>query len=191
MVWRIGNGSSIRIKEDKWLPVKTHRPVVSPMSTIEPGTRVNSLIKAKIGEWDTPEIQCLFLPREAAIIYGIPLSTKLPSDRIIWGLTPSGTFTTKSAYKLLVSYASTNLAGSSSSVQQRKFWRDLWLLRIPNKIKHFAWRVCNSSLPTMVNLQCRHIFVLNTCEACETEHEDELHALWSCSKLAEVWSSLN
>ena len=147
---------------------------------------MNSLIKAEIGEWDTPEIQCLFLPHEAAIIYGIPLSTKLPSDRIIWGLTPSGTFTTKSAYKLLVSYASTNLAGSSSSVQQRKFWRDLWLLRVPNKIKHFAWRVCNSSLPTMVNLQRRHISVLNTCEACETEHEDELHALWSCSKLAEL-----
>ena len=160
------------------------------MSIIEPGTRVNSLIKAETGEWDTLEIQRMFLPHEAVIICGIPLSTRLPSDRIIWGLTTSGTFTTKSAYKLLVSHASTNLAGSSSSVQQRKFWRDLWLL-VPNKIKHFAWRACNSSLPTMVNLQRRHISVLSTCEACETEHEDELHALWSCSKLAEVWSSLN
>ena len=56
MVWRIGNGSSVRIKEDKWLPVKTHRSIVSPLSTIEPGTRVNSLIKAETGEWDTPEI---------------------------------------------------------------------------------------------------------------------------------------
>ena len=50
MVWRIGNGSFVRIKEDKWLQVKTHRSVVSPLSTIEPSTRVNSLIKAETGE---------------------------------------------------------------------------------------------------------------------------------------------
>ena len=143
MVWRIGNGSSVRIKEDKWLPDKTHRGVVSPMPTIEPGARVNTLIKAETGEWNTPEIQRLFLPHEAATICGIPLSTRLPPDRIIWGLTPSGIFTTKSAYKLLVSHASTNLAGTSSLVQQNKFWKDLWQLRVPKKIKHFAWRVCN------------------------------------------------
>ena len=191
MVWRIGNGSSVRIKEDKWLPDKTHRGVVSPMPTIEPGARMNTLIKAEIGEWNTSEIQRLFLPHEATTICGIPLSTRLPPNRIIWGLTPSGTFTTKSAYKLLVSHASTNLAGTSSLVQQNKFWKDLWQLRVPNKIKYFAWRACNSSLPAMVNLQCRHISVLNTCEVCETQPEDELHALWSCSKLVEVWSSLN
>ncbi|XP_075654110.1 uncharacterized protein LOC142624427 [Castanea sativa] len=39
------------------------------------------------------------------------ISIKLPPDRIIWGLTPSGKFTTKSAYKLLVSRNSTKHAG--------------------------------------------------------------------------------
>ena len=121
MVWRIGNGSSVRIKEDKWLLVKTHRCVVSLMPTIEPGARVNTLIKAETGEWNTYEIQRLFLPHEAATICGIPLSIRLPPDQIIWGLTPSSTFTTKSAYKLLVSHASTNLTGTSSLVQQNKF----------------------------------------------------------------------
>ena len=91
------------------------------MPPIEPGTRVSSLIKAETGEWNTSEIKHLFLPHEATTICGIPLSTRLPSNRIIWGLTPSGTFTTKSAYKLLVSHASTNLAGTSSLVQQSKF----------------------------------------------------------------------
>ena len=56
MVWRIGNGSSVRIKEDKWLLVKTHRCVVSLMPTIEPGARVNTLIKAETGEWNVSEI---------------------------------------------------------------------------------------------------------------------------------------
>ena len=190
MVWRIGNGNSIRIREDRWFPVQSHRSVVSPMPTTEPNTRVNSLINAETGEWKYSEVQRLFLPHEAATNCGIPLSTRLPQDRIIWGLTPSGTFTTKSAYKLLVSHASTNLAGTSSLAQQNKFWKDLWQLRVPTKIKHFAWRACNRSLPTMVNLQRRHITALDTCEECKTQPEDELHALWSCSKLVEVWSSL-
>ena len=56
MVWRIGNGSSVRIKEDKWLPVQSHKSVVSPMPTIEPGARVNTLIKAETGEWNVSEI---------------------------------------------------------------------------------------------------------------------------------------
>ncbi|XP_075645677.1 uncharacterized protein LOC142616777 [Castanea sativa] len=42
----------------------------------------------------------------------------------------------------------------------------------------------------MVNLQRRHITVLDTCEECKVQPKDELHALWSCSKLTEVWSSL-
>ena len=138
MVWRIGNGNSIRNREDRWFPVQSHRSVVSPMPTTEPNTRVNTLINAKTGEWKYSEVQRLFLPHEAATICGIPLSTRLPQDRIIWGLTPSGTFTTKSAYKLLVSHASTNLAGTSSLAQQNKFWKDLWQLRVPTKIKHFT-----------------------------------------------------
>ena len=56
MVWRIGNGSSVRIKEDKWLPVQSHKYVVSPMPTIELGARVNKLIKAETGEWNVSEI---------------------------------------------------------------------------------------------------------------------------------------
>lgn len=126
MVWRIGNGSSVRIKEDRWLPVSTNRIVISPLSTLEPGARVNSLINTETGKWKLSEVQQLFLPHKATIIYGIPLSIRLPPDCVIWGLTPSSMFTTKSAYKMLISCDSTNNAGSSSLVRQKCFWRSLW-----------------------------------------------------------------
>lgn len=92
---------------------------------------------------------------------------------------------------MLVSCDSTNNAGSSSLVRQKCFWRSLWQLRVPNKIKHFAWRACLESLPTMTNLQHRCIITLDTCEACQTQPEDTLLALWSCPKLEEVWNSLS
>lgn len=88
MVWRIGNGCSVRIREDRWLPVSSNRTVISPTSTMEPGARVNSLINTEIGEWKLSEVQQLFLPHEADIICGILLSIRLPPDRMIWGLTP-------------------------------------------------------------------------------------------------------
>lgn len=92
---------------------------------------------------------------------------------------------------MLVSCDLTNNAGSSSLVRQKCFWRSLWQLRVPNKIKHFAWRACLESLPTMTNLQHRCITTLDTCEACQTQPEDTLLALWSCPKLEEVWNSLS
>ena len=62
---------------------------------------------------------------------------------------------------------------------------------MPNKIKHFAWRVCNDSLPTMANLYHRHISTIEICSACQAQPEDTLHALWSCTKLDLFWSSLS
>ncbi|XP_030936331.1 uncharacterized protein LOC115961495 [Quercus lobata] len=157
MVWRIGNGQSVRIREDKWLPVQSNRSVISSLPSVAPETKVSSLINPELRGWNSSLVNQLFLPYKASVICGMPLSIRLPLDKIIWGLTPSGMFTTKSAYKLLVSCNSTNLAGTSSSENQRLFWRSLWQLRVPNKLKHFSWRACNDALPTMTNLVMRHI----------------------------------
>ena len=32
------------------------------------------------------------------------------------------------------------------------FWRKVWSLPIPHKIRHFAWRTCRDIIPTKVNL---------------------------------------
>ena len=115
MVWRIGNGQSVRIREDKWLPVQSNRAIISSLPSIAPETKVSSLINLELRGWNSSLLDQLFLPHEATIICGMPLSIRLPPDKIIWGLTPSSMFITKSAYKLLVSRNSTNLAGTSSA----------------------------------------------------------------------------
>ncbi|XP_075645265.1 putative mitochondrial protein AtMg00310 [Castanea sativa] len=79
-VWRIGNGCSLRITEDRWLSVQTNRIVISRIPTMEPGTKVNTLINTETGEWNTLEVNQLFLPHKASMICGIPLSNRLPPD---------------------------------------------------------------------------------------------------------------
>ena len=65
-------------------------------------------------------IQELFLPSEASVILGIPLSLRNTEDRVIWAYTPSGVYSTSSAYKLL---SGKDLPSSSNREPQRRFWK--------------------------------------------------------------------
>ncbi|XP_030957684.1 uncharacterized protein LOC115979763 [Quercus lobata] len=89
MVWRIGTGEALRIKEDRWLPGHANCSVISPLPSMSPDVKVSSLIDPDRVAWRTEVVQQLFLPHEADIILGIPLSSRSPDDRIIWAHTPS------------------------------------------------------------------------------------------------------
>ena len=73
---------------------------------------------------------------------------------------------------------------------QKHFWKGVWRLRVPNKIKHFIWRGCNDALPTMSNLFRQLITSSDKCELCQLCPEDPLHAIWSCKDVESTWSSV-
>ena len=62
MVWRIGNGSMARIKEDNWLPAKSNRSVTSPLTSLQPETKVSALINQNLGTWKTEMVENFFPP---------------------------------------------------------------------------------------------------------------------------------
>ena len=62
-------------------------------------------------------------------------------------------------------------------------------MRVPNKIKHFAWRACRDILATKENLWKRHITKDNICESCGKEPKSACHIFWLCDSVKEVWSS--
>ena len=101
MIWRIGNGASVSIKKDKWLPDRCYRMVISPLPNIPPDAKVSSLIDSTSCAWKSDVVHQNFLPHEAKIILSIPLSFKLPNDSLIWSKTPSSLLIARSAYKLL------------------------------------------------------------------------------------------
>lgn len=138
VVWRNGDGALGSIKEDKWILDQCYRTVASPLPDIPLDAKVSSLIDPTSCEWRIDVIHQLFLPYESRIILGIPLSLNLPCDRLIWPKTPSGLFTTQSAYKLLACDVVANNPDSSNPSPQKSFLRGLWMLRTPSKVKHFA-----------------------------------------------------
>ena len=65
------------------------------------------------------------------------------------------------------------------------------MLRTPNKVKHFIWRACNNSLPTLDNLFRRQIVSSDCCNICHAHPEDILHVVWGCIEVANMWKELS
>ena len=73
-IWRVGDGKSIKIRGDNWLPNQSCRRVISPISSLGPESTVSSLIDVGSRSWKADLIKHEFLPHEASIIVGLPLS---------------------------------------------------------------------------------------------------------------------
>ena len=60
-------------------------------------------------------------------------------------------------------------------------------MQIPNKIKHFCWRACTESLPTLANLHPCKVVNFPLCSNYGKASKIALHALWDCNKAQCCW----
>ena len=67
-VWRVGDGQSIQIRRDRWLPKTSCSRIVSPLSVLPLESRVCDLINAETHTWKVDLVKQVFLPQEASII---------------------------------------------------------------------------------------------------------------------------
>jgi hypothetical protein len=84
MIWRIGDGKSVAIWADKWIPRPTTFSVMSPCNTLPLSAHVEELITGNPPEWNRGLIHNIFLEDEAEIICSNPLSKYNQPDRRIW-----------------------------------------------------------------------------------------------------------
>ena len=77
----------------------------------------------------------------------------------------------------------------SNNGEVKKFWTALWRLKVPNKVKTFAWCACTKSLPTLKNLARRKVVQSNVCLSCKREPETMVYALWGCENIQVVWGT--
>ncbi|KAM6594320.1 hypothetical protein CsatA_002023 [Cannabis sativa] len=69
----------------------------------------------------------------------------------------------------------------------QKWWRMLWSLQIPHRMKLFSWRVCNNWQPAKTNLKHRGMDINTCCDMCGRYEETLTHALWNCEKVRGTW----
>lgn len=120
--WQEGNGESIRIWKDmRLLQTSTFR-ITSTPPVLNANENVSSLIDTQSGTWRTYMVRQLFSSDDANAILSIPLSPRLPKDRLVWGFTSKGEFSVRSAYKVIMaSYPSLNMGSPSDCQKQSLF----------------------------------------------------------------------
>ena len=150
---------------------------------------VSALILDTPGTWNTTLIEQIFSPGDAQLITGLVLSSRRGADKPIWSREKSGTYSVRSAYRLLCEETSATDLGCSDYGVWKRFWKKVWSIRVPHKVRQFLWRACTESLPTMVNMQRRCIVPTALCSFCHSAEEDVRHVLWSCPVLSPVWAS--
>lgn len=78
-------------------------------------------------------------------------------------------------------------SGSTSDrTKMKEFWKFLWQLDCPNKVKQFLWKACKNILPTNHQLASRKVIVEDSCGFCGM-CETSSHILWGCKFASEVW----
>ena len=88
----MGNGRSIRIWQDRWLPTPSTYKVISPPSLLGAEARVSELIDHDTSSWNSELIRDVFLLHEAEVILGLVLSSRLLEDRLVWAPSSNGRF---------------------------------------------------------------------------------------------------
>jgi hypothetical protein len=191
LIWRVGNGRTINIWTDPWLPRDFPRKVMTTRgrSII---SRVEELIDPTTNFWDTQLVNEMFVAEDAKIILQIPIHDHT-KDFIAWHFDKKGMFSVKSAYKVAIDFAEReSLQGqessSSSNGEGTKFeWKKLWALPLPNKVLHFLWRMATYSLPVRMKLKRRGMDVDTRCPVCYRFDEDGGHCFLKCKPVRKLW----
>ena len=121
--WQIGDGASVGIWTDRWLPKPKNFQIISTPCFLPSDSTVSSLMHPVTREWNTSLLQQLFLPDDVNAILSIPLGSPKLRDRLIWAYTPRGVFTVSSAYKLALSMnTSLAMVEPSDGDTHKLFW---------------------------------------------------------------------
>jgi hypothetical protein len=183
----VGDGRSIRIWEDQWLPHSSPYTIQSPIRILPPTACVSELIDNETRWWNSSLIRGIFTETEANRICSLAISPGGQPDKIIWRGTSSGMFTVRSAYHLEKERCSRDHGESSTAFGFQKIWPTIWKLHLPGVVKSFLWRVCNNLLPTKLNLLKKMITSDPLCPLCGLCTESTGHAIWGCNSAKAVW----
>jgi hypothetical protein len=191
-IWRIGTDDNVDIFQDPWITSSPNRRVLTPR--VQNNLRkVNELIDPLTGMWDEGLLPHYFLPIDVNRILQIPLNSHGFDDFVAWHSNRNGRFTVRSAYHLQWRHTfgprANQLALPVSSIHN-SVWKELWRLKIPSKIKIFAWRALHGLMPLKSILANHHVGTSGQCPICQQAPEDILHLLFQCQPASALWSSL-
>jgi hypothetical protein len=149
---------------------------------------VQQLMDPNSGEWLEDVLAAKFESIDVNAIMKIHTG-RLEEDVWAWHLEKHGNFTVRSAYRALLQESGRINQSTSSGGGEYGFWKKLWKLKVPPKVRNFWWRVIKGYIPCRQVLKARHIERLDRCRACG-EVESIHHALFDCTWAKLFWQEI-
>ncbi|MBA0626596.1 hypothetical protein Godav_004240 [Gossypium davidsonii] len=127
-------------------------------------------------EWNKELVINTFSDVDVARILRISLEKEFHDDLVVWRGEPFGDFSILSAYKLLLpSILGPNF--NDLHTTSRDFYRQLWNLQLPTKLKITVLRISRNFIPILVNLNHKQLVANMACPKCEGAKENLDHVL--------------
>jgi hypothetical protein len=166
LIWRVGNGESIQIWGDRWIPSKGSHRIQSPVRTLPMDAKVSALLDLDTGWWKIDLVNALFNAEEAKEICGMVVCPQRREDQLVWVGTKNGEFTVRSAYHLAHEIECVDEGSCSNACEIKSVWKVIWKIKGSRVVKTFLWQACNNILPTKELLFKRCITTDPLCPIC-------------------------
>ncbi|OEL23816.1 hypothetical protein BAE44_0015165, partial [Dichanthelium oligosanthes] len=114
-------------------------------------------------------------------------------DTLAWAFEKNGVYSVQSAYILLKDEEMREIRASSvpeSSSNSGAWWKLLWKMKIPSKVRIFWWRAIHNFLPVKCELFRRHVAKESFCEECGHSQETVFHVAFECTAALRFWQCI-
>ncbi|XP_024164510.1 uncharacterized protein LOC112171581 [Rosa chinensis] len=181
--WRAGDGVSINVWHDDWIPNCPQYQIQRPTNCqVE---KVTDLIDFNERSWIIGSVSTLFPPEMVEHILSIPLARRPVRDRLYWRPKRRGLFTVKTAYWVAREHVLGDvLATTSKGIRLMNFGEDFGKPRCQG-----VWRACNNLLPTRDRLLTKGYEGDSRCLLCRHPLEDTAHLFCKCPVAVEFFST--
>ncbi|CAA0806219.1 Unknown protein [Striga hermonthica] len=180
--WALGNGFLARFWLDVWLNVPN--PLINVVTGSVPAEQIHAPVAEYVteaGDWCWAKFEDLLPATTLLLIAAVmPPRPSARPDRLVWGYTPNGTFTTKSAYEALTRMAKDHA---------RPLWQAIWRAPVAQRVRQFLWLASRDRLFTNMERVRRHMAGDVACYLCG-QPESTSHVLRDCPHARRVWTGI-
>ncbi|KAG2288886.1 hypothetical protein Bca52824_048490 [Brassica carinata] len=172
------DGNAQIVWSDPWLSTQKPLIPIGPPTVENQHLVVADLLDANTKEWNLDAVR-LHLPQYEDMIKCLIPSEFLMDDEIAWLPERSGTYSTKTGYRL----CKVNQGHEDPNFN----WNlCVWQVKTSPKLKQFLWKINSNALPVGANLLRRGIEVEGLCKRCGIV-ETERHLFLQCPYALRVW----
>lgn len=197
LVWRINDGSLGRFGQDPWIGSEgrhilstelirhLHTWEIMVFADIVDQQNIDTFSQAwkLVAQLDLPPQW-----RQEWLEYTTALSEshiriKQGTDEIVWCLADNGIYSPKPGYFSLIQHRKPDMI--------MNWWRDIWKLASPPRIRLFFWCVLKDIVPTGEHLIHRALYGPSWCILCKAASESNVHLFLQCTTIRPLWQNLS